>query len=61
MITTYKKLASLAVQIGQPDASKKYLAQASELLNKFRSANQDEEKSPQEIREELEDRAALLF
>lgn len=61
MITSYKKLASLAVTIQQPQISQRYLVVAQELTDKFRAANPDQNKTPEELKEEMEDRANFYF
>lgn len=61
MITTYKKLATLAVQIGQSDVSQKYLGIANELHEKHADSTPDSEKTEEEIKEGLEYKAQLLF
>lgn len=54
MITTYKKLAALSVQIGQPDLSQKYLKTAGELHQQFRAAHPEIQLTAKEMREDLE-------
>lgn len=48
MITTYKKLATLAVTIGQPTTSQKYLNIAQELLEKTLVSRPDDEPMSEE-------------
>jgi hypothetical protein len=48
MITTYKKMATLAVTIGQPTTSQKYLNIAQELLEKTMEHRADDEPETEE-------------
>lgn len=52
MITTYKKLATLAVTIGQPTSSQKYLNLAQELLEKTMVPRGDDEPETEEEKKE---------
>ena len=62
MITTYRKMATLAVAIGQPGTSSKYLEIAQNLLEKYQNSGDTKfEKTPEQIKEQKENRANLLF
>lgn len=61
MITSYKKLASLAVTIGQPQISQRYLLVAQELIDKFRATQSEQDKTPEDLKEEMEDKANFYF
>jgi hypothetical protein len=62
MITTYRKMATLAVAIGQPSTSSKYLEIAHQLLEKYQNSGDNKiEKTPEQIKEQKENRANLLF
>jgi hypothetical protein len=52
MITTYRKMATLAVAIGQPGTSSKYLEIAHNLLDKYQNSGDTKiEKTPEQIKE----------
>lgn len=59
MIPTYKKMAALAVAVGQPTASQKYLLSAQELTVKFQVRSEDQ--TDEQKKQELEDKVALLY
>ena len=62
MITTYKKMATLAVSIGQPSTSQKYLNTAQQLIEKVQSEGGVEaERSEEEKKANLEDTSHIHF
>lgn len=60
MITTYKKMSTLAVSIGQPSTSQKYLDTAQKILEKVQS-EQGIEKTDEQKKEELEEKSHMEF
>jgi len=61
MITTYKKLAALAVSLGESTASAKYLEKAEELMAKSPETSNLEDMTPEQRKEALEEKGALSF
>ena len=61
MITTYKKLAALAVSIGESTASAKYLEKAEELMKASPETKKEADMTPEEKKEALEEKGALSF
>jgi hypothetical protein len=61
MITTYKKLAALAVSIGESTASAKYLEKAEELMAASPETIKTEDMTPEQKKEHLEEKGALSF
>jgi len=61
MITTYKKLAALAVSLGESTASAKYLEKAEALMAKSPETSNLEDMTPEQRKEALEEKGALSF
>lgn len=61
MITTYKKLAALAVSLGESTASAKYLEKAEALMAKSPETSNLEDMTPEQKKEALEEKGALYF
>lgn len=61
MITTYKKLAALAVSLGESTASAKYLEKAEALMAKSPETSNLEDMTPEQKKEALEEKGALAF
>jgi len=61
MITTYKKLAALAVSLGESTASAKYLEKAEALMAKSPETTNLEDMTPEQKKEALEEKGALAF
>jgi len=61
MITTYKKLAALAVSLGESSASAKYLEKAEQLMAASPDSIKMEDMSPEQKKEALEEKGALSF
>jgi len=61
MITTYKKLAALAVSLGESTASAKYLEKAEALMAKSPETSKLEDMTPEQKKEALEEKGALAF
>ena len=61
MITTYKKLAALAVSIGESTASAKYLEKAEVLMAASPETIKIEDMTPEQKKEHLEEKGALSF
>lgn len=61
MITTYKKLAALAVSLGESTASAKYLEKAEALMAKSPETSNLEDMTPEQKKEALEEKGALSF
>jgi hypothetical protein len=61
MITTYKKLAALAVSLGESTASAKYLEKAEILMANSPETSNLEDMTPEQRKEALEEKGALSF
>jgi len=61
MITTYKKLAALAISLGESNASAKYLEKAEALMEKSPECTNLELMNPEQKKEALEEKGALAF
>jgi hypothetical protein len=60
MIPTYKKMAALAVAIGQPHLSQRYLSNAEELMSKQKQSLGNAVLSDEDKRREAEERSAFV-